>query len=577
MNAVDAVRPARSWFAPLLPGAAVVLAAGLVAVIALLMGQGPAVGPLPAASGSATTLASPSAEASITPSAPPVGTLTEPGATVEIDALDTAGAWGTIQIVRGDDLGGYEDAAIGPNIFIIEFHVAYHPDRLADPAQFGSSDWVLRATDPDAEHFFVAGPQEFERQDGFGSRPTSGLGLYPGAIDIFTTPTERTIAFAVARREANLALELVYKGAARGGEVGADEATGIPAREPGPPPDPVAPSPAPGDPSYVMIDGMPITVLDNAAADALFERPDTCVNPDDGYSVSFPDEWYTNTATGDTPTCSWFTPEFFEVTTPGEAPGDIWIRLSVFDGGYGYTSLTEVYLSEELTIDGREARRDEFNPTPTGDPDYRAYDYVIPFGDRGPTFVAATSGDGAGDYELAKAVLDRIMASLVFGDEPTPAYTAGMRVAIGSDHAGFVLKGELCTLLDELRVEYRDFGTFGPEKVDYPDFIAPVARAVARGDFELGVVLGGSGTGEAIVANKIRGIRCVEAADSVTARLGREHNDANVLSMGARIVGIEVARECLRAFLAGEFTGGRHVARIEKIHRIEAEETNRQP
>ena len=147
-----------------------------------------------------------------------------------------------------------------------------------------------------------------------------------------------------------------------------------------------------------------------------------------------------------------------------------------------------------------------------------------------------------------------------------------MRVAIGSDHAGFALKGELCTLLDELRVEYRDFGTFDSQTVDYPDFIAPVARAVARGEFELGVVLGGSGTGEAIVANKIRGIRCVEAADPVTARLGREHNDANVLSMGARIVGIEVARDCLRAFLAGEFQGGRHVARIEKIHRIEAEE-----
>jgi ribose 5-phosphate isomerase B len=151
-----------------------------------------------------------------------------------------------------------------------------------------------------------------------------------------------------------------------------------------------------------------------------------------------------------------------------------------------------------------------------------------------------------------------------------------MRVAIGSDHAAFELKGKLCTLLDELRLEYRDFGTFGPEPVDYPDYIAPVARAVSRGEFELGVVLGGSGTGEAIVANKVRGIRCVEAADPVTARLGREHNDANVLSMGARIVGIEVARDCLRAFLAGEFQGGRHVPRIEKIHRIEAEEANRQ-
>jgi ribose 5-phosphate isomerase B len=147
-----------------------------------------------------------------------------------------------------------------------------------------------------------------------------------------------------------------------------------------------------------------------------------------------------------------------------------------------------------------------------------------------------------------------------------------MRVAVGADHAGFGLKGELCTLLDELRVEYRDFGTYTPETVDYPDFIAPVARAVARGDFELGIVIGGSGTGEAIVANKVRGIRCVEAADPVTARLGREHNDANVLAMGARIVGLEIARACVREFLAATFQGGRHVARIGKIARIEAEE-----
>ncbi len=147
-----------------------------------------------------------------------------------------------------------------------------------------------------------------------------------------------------------------------------------------------------------------------------------------------------------------------------------------------------------------------------------------------------------------------------------------MRVAIGSDHAGFGLKGELCTLLDELRVEYRDFGTFSTDAVDYPDFIAPVARAVARGEFERGIVLGGSGTGEAIVANKVRGIRCVEAADPVVARLGREHNDANVLSIGARITGVEVARACVRAFLDGEFQGGRHVPRLEKIARIEVEE-----
>jgi len=147
-----------------------------------------------------------------------------------------------------------------------------------------------------------------------------------------------------------------------------------------------------------------------------------------------------------------------------------------------------------------------------------------------------------------------------------------MRVAIGSDHAGFALKGELCTLLDELRIEYRDFGTFLIDPVDYPDLIAPVARAVARGDYNFGVVLGGSGTGEAIVANKVRGIRCVQATNPVVARLAREHNDANVIAFGARIVGIEVAKACLREFLTSEFTDGRHVARIEKIAHIEAEE-----
>jgi len=150
-----------------------------------------------------------------------------------------------------------------------------------------------------------------------------------------------------------------------------------------------------------------------------------------------------------------------------------------------------------------------------------------------------------------------------------------MRVAIGSDHAGFGLKGELCSLLDELRVEYRDFGTFSADTVDYPDFVAPVARAVSRGDYELGIVLGGSGTGEAIVANKVRGIRCVQCTNPVVARLAREHNDANVIAFGARIIGMEVAKACLREFLSSEFAGGRHVARLEKLSRIEAEEAGR--
>lgn len=150
-----------------------------------------------------------------------------------------------------------------------------------------------------------------------------------------------------------------------------------------------------------------------------------------------------------------------------------------------------------------------------------------------------------------------------------------MRVAIGSDHAGFALKGDLCNLLDELRVEYRDFGTFSDDPVDYPDLIAPVARAVARGEFELGIALGGSGTGEAIVANKVRGIRCVQATNPVVARLAREHNNANMIAFGGRIVGTEVARACVREFLTAQFQGGRHVPRLEKLARIEAEEAGR--
>ncbi|TAM72613.1 MAG: ribose 5-phosphate isomerase B [Chloroflexota bacterium] len=145
-----------------------------------------------------------------------------------------------------------------------------------------------------------------------------------------------------------------------------------------------------------------------------------------------------------------------------------------------------------------------------------------------------------------------------------------MRIAVGTDHAGFPLKAVVAEVVAAHGHELVDFGTDHPEPDDdYPDFVAPAARAVASGDCQLGVVLGGSGTGEAIVANKVRGIRCVEAADPVTARLGREHNDANVLAMGARIVGSEIARECLEAFLSAEFQGGRHIRRIAKITALE--------
>jgi ribose 5-phosphate isomerase B len=146
-----------------------------------------------------------------------------------------------------------------------------------------------------------------------------------------------------------------------------------------------------------------------------------------------------------------------------------------------------------------------------------------------------------------------------------------MRVAVGTDHAGLPLKEVVATWLSDNGYKVVDFGVNTPDRVDYPDYVAPAARAVASGDCRFGFVFGGSGTGEQIVANKIKGIRCCQATEPVTARLSREHNDANVLSMGARIVGSEVAIACVEAFLSAQFEGGRHIPRVEKISALESE------
>jgi ribose 5-phosphate isomerase B len=140
-----------------------------------------------------------------------------------------------------------------------------------------------------------------------------------------------------------------------------------------------------------------------------------------------------------------------------------------------------------------------------------------------------------------------------------------MRIAIASDHAGFVYKAELIALLKELGHEVDDFGTDSETSVDYPDFIRPAAEAVANGDADRGIVLGGSGNGEQMAANKVRGIRAALCWDVTTARLARLHNDANVLSIGQRVIGIEAAKDAVRTFLSTDFEGGRHIRRIEKL------------
>jgi len=140
-----------------------------------------------------------------------------------------------------------------------------------------------------------------------------------------------------------------------------------------------------------------------------------------------------------------------------------------------------------------------------------------------------------------------------------------MKIAIGSDHAGYAYKQRIVALLQELGHKVQDFGTHSTEPVDYPLFIRPVAEAVAAGQFERGIVLGGSGNGEAIVANRVRGVRCTLCWDLESARFGRAHNDANVLSLGERLISIESALDIVRLWLTAAFEGGRHQRRIEMI------------
>ena len=140
-----------------------------------------------------------------------------------------------------------------------------------------------------------------------------------------------------------------------------------------------------------------------------------------------------------------------------------------------------------------------------------------------------------------------------------------MRIAIASDHAGFKLKTLLVGWLRDRGHDVVDFGTSSEEPVDYPAFIRPAAEAVARGDCERGIVLGGSGNGEAIVANRVRGVRCAVCWSVETARLARAHNDANVISLGERTISNDLAVAIVQTWLATPFDGGRHARRIAEI------------
>ncbi|MDQ0257184.1 ribose 5-phosphate isomerase B [Evansella vedderi] len=144
-----------------------------------------------------------------------------------------------------------------------------------------------------------------------------------------------------------------------------------------------------------------------------------------------------------------------------------------------------------------------------------------------------------------------------------------MKVAIGSDHGGYELKGEIIELLKEMGIEYKDVGCECSDSVDYPDYGLPVAEMVANREVDRGILICGTGIGMSIAANKVKGVRCALVHDLFTAKVTREHNDTNVLAMGARVIGPGLATEIARTWLGTEFQGGRHARRIEKIAEYE--------
>lgn len=144
-----------------------------------------------------------------------------------------------------------------------------------------------------------------------------------------------------------------------------------------------------------------------------------------------------------------------------------------------------------------------------------------------------------------------------------------MKVAIASDHGGLNIRKEIISLLEELNIEYQDMGCECETSVDYPDYALPVAKKVANGEVDRGILICGTGIGMSIAANKVKGIRCALVHDMFSAKATREHNDTNVLSMGERVIGPGLAREIAKIWLTTEYQGGRHATRVGKITEFE--------
>jgi ribose 5-phosphate isomerase B len=150
-----------------------------------------------------------------------------------------------------------------------------------------------------------------------------------------------------------------------------------------------------------------------------------------------------------------------------------------------------------------------------------------------------------------------------------------LRIALGSDHGGFLLKSEIKKHLEEKGIEFEDMGCFSTESVDYPDIGQAVGEAIVRGEFDKGIICCGTGIGISISANKVPGIRAALCGDCFSAKASREHNDANVLALGERVIGVELAKMIVDVWLSSEFLGGRHGRRVGKIAKIEEKYFNK--
>jgi hypothetical protein len=434
MNAVaDLPQQRHHWFAPFLPGVAVAGVAAAILLAALLIGKQPIGDPSSSVPPAPSSAAVPSAMS--TPSPPPseeptITSLLTEGDHVDIDAVDASGTWGSISVTRGAEVGGYREVARvdlppsgdatgmyfqnDPSVFYLELEILYTAERDPEPRLFGGHDWALTTGET------RLGPIEI-----MGGRAGLSMGEeFPGpVIELIGDTIGGDLRFAIPRELADSTLDLVYHPA------GADAAVwSIPVRASGPAPAPVPSVVPPALLTYVERENFAFSVIESDEADRLFANPDTCTNPIAGYTVTYPDDWYTNTEVGDIPPCTWFSPTFYEVDDPTRVPPEVAFVIRIDRSGGATMSGQELDIPPVDSIDGRPVRRSEQVGVGGGFMELGTfiYDYRIGLDGRFPdedgpasTLYAGLAwelDDDPATYTLNKAVLDRVIASIEFTD-----------------------------------------------------------------------------------------------------------------------------------------------------------------